>query len=115
MFEASALPIDHYPDFLARLPSSLDLEALAREHKAFQRARGVRSGTDLFRLSLARGPGGYSLQPVAAWAGEQGTADITDEALIQRLQGAIQCRAGRCRNRTAASARTQSPFREARS
>jgi hypothetical protein len=86
---ASVDSIDHFPAFLARLPSDLDLEALAREHKAFQRPRGVRSGTDLLRLALAWGPGGYSLQQVAAWAGEQGIAEITDEALIQRLHGTV--------------------------
>jgi hypothetical protein len=35
------------------------------------------------------GSGGYSWRRVAAWAGVQGIADITDEALIQRLQGAV--------------------------
>src|SRR5271165_7125462 len=89
MPEASAAPLDHFPAFLARLPAGLDLEALARETKAFQRPRGVRSGTDLLRLALAWGPGGYSLQQVAAWAGEQGIAEITDEALIQRLHGTV--------------------------
>jgi hypothetical protein len=34
------------------------------------------------RLSPAWGSGGYSLQRVAAWAGEQGIATLTDEALI---------------------------------
>ena len=63
----------------------MDLEGLARETKAFERPRGVRSGTDLLRLALAWGPGGRSLRQVAAWAGERGIAKITDEALIQRL------------------------------
>jgi hypothetical protein len=31
----------------------IDLEALARQAKAFQRPRGVRSATDLLRLALA--------------------------------------------------------------
>lgn len=88
MPEASPDSIDHFPAFLGRLPAELDVEALARETKAFQRPRGVRSGTDLLRLALAWGPGGYSLQQVAAWAGERGIAEITDEALIQRLHNA---------------------------
>ena len=46
MPEASPEPIDHFPAFLERLPPSLDVEKLARETKAFQRPRGVRSGTD---------------------------------------------------------------------
>jgi hypothetical protein len=43
MLDASASPIDHFPAFLTRVPSHIDLEALARQAKAFQRAR-VRSG-----------------------------------------------------------------------
>ena len=66
MPEASPLPIDHFPAFLARLPADIDLDALAREFKAFRRPRGVRSATDLLRLALAWGPGGYSMQRVAA-------------------------------------------------
>jgi len=88
MPEASPVSVDHFPAFLARLPATLDLEGLARPTKAFQRRCGVRSGTDLLRLSLAWGSGGYSLQRVAAWAGEQGIATLTEEALIQRLHGA---------------------------
>jgi len=89
MLNTSPTSIDHFPAFLERLPPALDLEALARQTKAFQRPRGVRSGTDLLRLALAWGPGAYWLQQVAAWAGEQGIADLTDEALIQRLHGAV--------------------------
>ena len=80
--------IDHFPAFLARFPPHVDLEGLARETKAFQRPRGVRSGTDLMRLALAWGPGGYSLQRVAAWAGERKIATLTEDALIQRLHNA---------------------------
>jgi hypothetical protein len=88
MLEASPPPIDHFPAFLARIPSHIDLEALARETKAFQRPRGVRSGTDLMRLALAWGPGGYSMQRVAAWAGEMNIATLTEDALVQRLHAA---------------------------
>ena len=88
MLEASPPPIDHFPAFLARIPSHIDLEALARQTKAFQRPRGVRSGTDLLRLALAWGPGGYSMQRVAAWAGETNIATLTEDALIQRLHAA---------------------------
>jgi hypothetical protein len=88
MLEASPLPIDHFPAVLARIPSHIDLEALAREVKAFQRPRGVRSATDLLRLALAWGPGGYSMQCVAAWAGERKIATLTEDALVQRLHNA---------------------------
>jgi hypothetical protein len=85
MHTASLSSIDHFPALLARLPADLDVEGLGRETKAFRRARGVRSATDLLRLALAWGPGGHSLQQVAAWAEAQGIAELTDEALTQRL------------------------------
>jgi len=88
MLAASSPPIDHFPAFLARIPSHIDLEALARGVKAFQRPRGVRSASDLLRLALAWGPGGYSMQRVAAWAGERNIASLTEDALIQRLHAA---------------------------
>ena len=88
MLDASPSPIDHFPAFLARIPSHIDLESLARQSKAFQRARGVRSGIDLMRLALAWGPGGYSMQRVAAWAGERNIATLTEDALVQRLHAA---------------------------
>jgi hypothetical protein len=88
MLEASSPTIDHFPAFLARIPSHIDLESLAREVKAFQRPRGVRSATDLLRLALAWGPGGYSMQCVAAWAGERQIATLSEDALIQRLHNA---------------------------
>ena len=40
MPEASPPPIDHFPAFLARIPSHIDLEALAREAKAFHGLTG---------------------------------------------------------------------------
>jgi len=89
MLSASPSPIDHFPAFLARLPAHVDLEALARQTGSFRRPRGVRSGTDLLRLALAWGPGGYSLQRVAAWAGERHIACLTEDALIQRLHAAV--------------------------
>jgi hypothetical protein len=89
MPQASYESIDHFPAFLARLPTGLDLEALARSTRAFRRARGVRSGAALLRLALAWSCGGYSLQRVVAWAAEQDIAHLTDEALIQRLHGAV--------------------------
>jgi hypothetical protein len=73
---------------LARLPVDLDLETLARETKAIERRRGLRSGAVLLRLSLAWSCGGQSLQSVAAGATERGIAALTEEALIQRLHRA---------------------------
>jgi hypothetical protein len=89
MLKASTPPIDHFPALLAPIPSYVDLEALAREAGSFLRPRGVRSGTDLLRLALGRGPGGYCMQRVAAWAGERNIATLTEDALIHRLHGAV--------------------------
>ena len=80
--------IDHFPAFLARIPSHIDPDGLARAVKAFQRPRGVRSATDLLRLALAWGPGGYSMQRVAAWTGERNIASLTEDALVRRLHAA---------------------------
>jgi hypothetical protein len=85
---ASAAPADPFVALLSRLPADLDLHALARETRALLRRRGVRSGADLLRLGLTWGPGGASLQETAAWASMRGFADLTDEALIQRLHRA---------------------------
>lgn len=81
MLATSHLPIDHFPALLARFPPDIDIDRLARETKAFRRPRGVRSATDLLRLALAWGPGGYSMQRVAAWAGEMNIATLTEDAL----------------------------------
>jgi hypothetical protein len=89
MLQASAVSTDRIPDVLARLPPSLDLDFLARETKAIQRPRKLRSGADLLRLALAWGPGGLSLQEAAAWAGALGLVQFTDEALIVRLHNSV--------------------------
>ncbi len=88
MLDASSRPIDEFSSLLARLPAHVDLDALGRLTKGFLRPRGVRSARDLFRLALAWGPGGYSMQRVAAWAGEQGIATLSEDALVQRLHAA---------------------------
>lgn len=88
---SSTLPMaqDSFASILALLPDTLDLDALALETKAIQRRRAIRSGGDLLRLGLAWGPGNCSLQEAAAWSGLLGFARLTDEALIQRLHGAV--------------------------
>ncbi len=89
MPETSSISIDHFPSFLARLPPDLDLEALGRQTKAFQRARGVRSVKDLLRLALAWAVGGHSQQSVAAWAHEYGIASLSEEALHKHLHTCV--------------------------
>ena len=74
-----------------RLPPDLDLNALARSTKAIQRVRGngISDGTGLLRLCLARGPGGMSLQEVAAWAHLEGIAELAAQSLNERLHHSV--------------------------
>ena len=75
----------------ARLPAALDLDELARCSQAIQRRRcehGINDGETLLRLSLARGPGGKSLQETAAWAHLNGVAEVVAQSLNERLHRA---------------------------
>ena len=75
----------------ARLPADLDLDDLARCGQAIQRRRcehGINDGETLLRLSLARGPGGKSLQETAAWAHLSGVAEVVAQSLNERLHRA---------------------------
>jgi Transposase DDE domain len=75
----------------ARLPADLNLNQLARTTNAVQRRRGdgIEDGTALLRLSLARGPGGKSLQETAAWAHLNGIAELTSQSLNERLHRSV--------------------------
>jgi hypothetical protein len=79
---------DQWPYLLSFLPDGVDLEASARETKAFVRARGVRSPDALLRLAFAYGVGGMSLRETAAWAKVSDLADLSDVALLNRLRRA---------------------------
>jgi hypothetical protein len=80
---------DEFAALLARLPSDLDLDQLAIEHKAIQRGRKIKTGTDLLRLALARGPGGLSLRDTAGWAGILDLANLSNPAVKYRLDNAV--------------------------
>lgn len=58
----------------------------ARETKAFQRPREVRTASDLLRLTLAYCLGKVGLRSIAAWAAASGIADMSDVALLGRLR-----------------------------
>lgn len=79
---------DPWPEVLAQLPASLDLEATARDCGALRRCRAIRSGRDLLRLGLIYGPGGASLRGAAAWAAQSGVGHLSDVAVLKRLRGA---------------------------
>src|ERR1700735_2695495 len=80
---------DEFPALLACLPSDLDLDQLAIEHKAIQRGRKSKTGTELLRLALAHGPGGMSLRDAAGWAGMLGLADLSNPAVKYRLDKSV--------------------------
>jgi transposase len=87
---------DEWGAMVAQLGGEEALSASARQHRAFLRARGVRSPSDLLRLAFLYGPGGHSLRVSAALAAEQGLADVSDVALLNRLAGAGSWMQGLC-------------------
>src|SRR5450631_607064 len=82
---------DAWSELSTRLPPDLDLDELALSTKAIQRHRGdgVADGATLLRLSLARGPGGKSLQETAVWARLNGVAELTGQSLNERLHQSV--------------------------
>jgi hypothetical protein len=65
-----------------------DLDALARKHRFFQRARGLTDGECWLRLILMHVAGGLSLEQTALRARELGLAEISAVALFKRLRNA---------------------------
>jgi hypothetical protein len=92
MQHTASLPADRFDQLLRRLPADLDLDPMARQTKAIERELG--SGTDLLRLTLARGPGGLSLSQTAAWATMLGLAEMSDPAVKYRLDKHAPAKAG---------------------
>lgn len=72
---------------LKRLGRVADLEATARQFKAFERVGKVSNAVGLLRLALMYGPGQLSLRATAAAACEV-VADISDKAVEGRLRKA---------------------------
>jgi hypothetical protein len=75
-------------ELIGRLPATVDVAVLARERRAFVRARGVPDAEALLRLALTYGATSLSLRGTAAWSSASGLADISDVALLGRLQAA---------------------------
>src|SRR5271156_459232 len=69
-----------------RISLVVDLESTAREFKALQRARKIKSAEALLRIALMYGPGRQSLSSVAALAGDAGIAELSDKAVEGRLR-----------------------------
>lgn len=80
--------LDHWSEVRSHLPADFDLEATARARGAVTRVRAVRSADDLLRLALGYGACGMSLRETCAWAAATGIAELSDPALIERLEKA---------------------------
>lgn len=84
--EEGQLDSSQWGQLVGWLGGEAALSASAREHRAFVRARGIKSPLDILRLALMYGPGGYSLRPLAAVAAAQGIADVSDVAILDRIR-----------------------------
>lgn len=62
------------------------ISAMARETRAFLRARGIGSAVDLLRLLLSYCLGKVGLRGTAAWAEAVGLASVSDVALLGRFR-----------------------------
>lgn len=69
---------------LSHLRKLGNLEKTAREFKAFMRARGVKTATDLLRVALGYGEG-MCLRKACGWAGSVDLAHLSNPALQNRL------------------------------
>ena len=71
---------------IATVARSVDLEVTARQFKALQRKRKIRTAEALLRLALIWGPGRQSFREAAALAGDAGIAELSDKAVEGRLR-----------------------------
>src|SRR6266481_315473 len=66
------------------------ISTIARETKAFVRARGIRNAIDLLRLTLSYCLGHIGLRGTAAWAEAMGVASVSDVALLGRFRNTTE-------------------------
>src|SRR4051794_37398444 len=83
---AGCHPEPDWAQVLAALP--VEVETTAQTTRAVRRRRQVRSGEALLRLILLYSLWDWPLRQVAAWACANGWAELSDVALLHRLQGA---------------------------
>jgi len=78
------LVCDDWEQVCGRIP--IDIEILAKETKAIQRKREVKSARDLLRLVLAYAVCDWPLRLVGAWATALGMCSLSDVAVRKRLR-----------------------------
>jgi hypothetical protein len=76
----SALFTGRWEAVVAELSRTIDLEATARQFKAIERVRKVRSAADLLRLAMIWGPGRQSYRETAALAAHGKIVAMSDKA-----------------------------------
>jgi hypothetical protein len=93
---------------VAELSRTVDLEATARQFKAIQRVRKLRTAADLLRLAMIWGPGRQSYRETAALAAHGRIVAMSDKGIVGRMRKAgdwlshilarlLAARAGRAR------------------
>ena len=85
---------ENWASLEATLARRLDLEASALASRALVRRRGIDRAATQLRLALVYGGMDLSLRGTAFWAEAAGVAEVSDVALMYRLQGAEAWLAG---------------------
>jgi hypothetical protein len=86
MGQPSSLLCGTWASVVGKVAAVVDLEATARQYKALQRVRKIRTAEALLRLALMWGPGRQSLRTAAALAADGGIAELSDKAVEGRLR-----------------------------
>jgi hypothetical protein len=77
---------DEWGHVMALLSREVGVEASARQAKALQRRREIKSGVDLLRVVLAYAVCDWSLRMVGIWCGVIGLGNLSDVAILKRLR-----------------------------
>jgi Transposase DDE domain len=85
-----SLTTDDWNWTVERLGGVSLITMLARQTRAFVRARGIGSAIDLLRLTLSYCLGQVGLRGTAAWAEAMGLASVSDVALLGRFRNTPQ-------------------------
>jgi hypothetical protein len=88
---------EDWASLAATLARRVDLDGTAVTCRALRRRRGIDGAATLLRLALVYGGTALSLRGTALWARAAGVADLSDVALLYRLQGAEAWLAGLAR------------------